>query len=415
MNNFKKYDKIVTILGDGIMKKDKDLTNEYSKLNSYDSKLIDILISLGLSTSLTTTTCALLPIEFGSGTVICCAGATALLTPILYSGLKRVKESLDKSRKTMTSNNPVNMLIEVDHQIGQKITNTTNLFTDEILESFAEADFTMTEDQIMHINQFIYMINSNYYEEITKTRDNMSREDLLNQIIEHITTYLKANKLDYFDEFIAAKIIKACQFIPTNLQQEMIDEFTSAKSNIAGKTSYEIIRKDIIDSINNLTPTQASSKNVDFNIYDSNDLVELILSFQDDPYYIEENLGDPKTLGWDVNFLQKIIQIIVEDHYQELIEIPDYTDFTLAASFISNAMAYALVNNCESVGFKEMINTFKAWTYIPLQTKLETLDTLFLEEDIDYSYHPYKMRNPQRTIPKQKIIPFRPLQNQKSD
>lgn len=156
-----------------------------------------------------------------------------------------------------------------------------------------------------------------------------------------------------------------------------------------------------------------------FDIDDGNDYYQLILDYISDPYYIEKGFGDPRNIDWDIGFLKKIIKILVRDHKEELMErVDDYTNFHLAASFIDNALMYSLLNKRDLVGQTEMINTFKNWQYIPFDIKLATLDTLFTEEDIDYSKHPFgvsKKQAKQEKTPPQKIIQFKPKQSQKPE
>lgn len=69
---------------------------------------------------------------------------------------------------------------------------------------------------------------------------------------------------------------------------------------------------------------------------------------------------------------------------------------------------YALVNNRQQVGQTELINTFKNWDYIPFDMKLSVLNTLFTEEDIDFSTHPFGVSK-KREKPATKIIQFRQI------
>jgi hypothetical protein len=76
---------------------------------------------------------------------------------------------------------------------------------------------------------------------------------------------------------------------------------------------------------------------------------------------------------------------------------------------------YALVNNKDVVDQDVVINSFKNWEYIPFQTKLSVLDTLFTEEDIDFSKHPFKISPKKKEKPIQKIIEFKPRKQIESE
>ena len=56
------------------------------------------------------------------------------------------------------------------------------------------------------------------------------------------------------------------------------------------------------------------------------------------------------------------------------------------------------------VGYKEMINCFKGWRYIPFKLQLEILDDLFEQENISYDEHPYDIKHKRKN--KEKIIQF---------
>ena len=52
------------------------------------------------------------------------------------------------------------------------------------------------------------------------------------------------------------------------------------------------------------------------------------------------------------------------------------------------------------VSYKEMINAFKNWDYIPFNLQLEILDDLFEQEEISYEEHPYGLKKPKKNKPK---------------
>ena len=129
-------------------------------------------------------------------------------------------------------------------------------------------------------------------------------------------------------------------------------------------------------------------------------LVDSISMSQD---FEEMDLGDPHLLNWDYEFLMTVIQTIATNYQHKLMKINGFSIFWMTADYIYQAMSYALANNRKEVGKKELINAFKYWDYVPLEVKLDALDDIFIQEEIDYSEHPY-----------QKIIPF-PNTTPKSD
>ena len=145
-----------------------------------------------------------------------------------------------------------------------------------------------------------------------------------------------------------------------------------------------------------------------FDLEDGTGYFELIKAFSQDPYFIEEGLGDPRGLDWDIDFLRTIIKTIVRDHHKELqAHDEEYSPIDITANLISNAMAYAVLNNRNEVGKTELLNTFKTWTYMPFQMTLNVLETLFEEQNLDYKEHPFGIKKKKQSAkPYQKIIQF---------
>lgn len=140
-------------------------------------------------------------------------------------------------------------------------------------------------------------------------------------------------------------------------------------------------------------------------------LVDSISMSQD---FEEMDLGDPRLLNWDYEFLMTVIQTIATNYQHKLMKINGFSIFWMTADYIYQAMSYALANNRKEVGKKELINVFKYWDYVPLEVKLDVLDDIFLQEEIDYSEHPYKISKPRGRKQYQKIISF-PNTTPKSD
>ena len=121
----------------------------------------------------------------------------------------------------------------------------------------------------------------------------------------------------------------------------------------------------------------------------------------------ELELGDPTELTWDYDFLMTVMQIIVDNHSFKLERINGFSYFWLVFDYINEVTIYSLVNNRKTVGQKEMINTFKNWQYLPFELKLDILDDLFVQENIDYHEHPFQLSGPRKKKSFQKIIPFK--------
>lgn len=416
---------IYTILGSENMLKDKseeslDQKDNIIKKSIPSEKTMEIIGSVGTASALTTLLTAFLGPECLMGTAITITGGTILLSPSMYFGMQKLKNKLEeRTTRDMQQATHLSIMLQEEHEKERIIGSLTALFLNEILDVFEIENPNFPQDQIMNINQFIYLINSNYYEKIQKYFPKMSRDILVRKIVEQISIYLNDTKTEKFDENTAVGALAYCIFIPATIKKEIILEFKRSKLTVLGTTTYEIIRNDISTSINEYIAQKQKEKNAPYNVFDidsETDYYELILSYIQDPYYIEKGYGDPYNIDWNVSFLKKVIKIIVRDHRKELLEKdPHYSNFRLTASLVENSLMYALINNKEQVGPTEIINTFKNWDYLPFNVELSVLDTLFTEENIDFANHPFGISKKSKEKSYQKIIEFKPKFQDKSD
>ena len=390
------------------------------KIATFGERTIEIISSVGMASALTTLLSAFLGPECLIGTAITIAGGTLLLSPSMYFGMKKLKNKLEeRTERDMHQAAQLSIMFQEEYEKDRRIGSMTALFINEILDVFEIENPNFPQDQIMNINQFIYLINSNYYEKIQKYFPKMSRDVLARKIVEQISIYLNNTKTKKFDENTAIGALTYCIFIPEAIKKEIILEFKRSKVTVLGTTTYEIIRNDISASINKYMEQKQKESNDLYNGFDidsETDYYELILSYVQDSYYIEKGYGNPRNIDWNVSFLKKVIKIIVRDHREELLEKDNhYSNFHLTASLVENSLTYALVNNKEQVGQSEIINTFKNWDYLPFNIKLSVLDTLFAEENIDFANHPFGISKKKKEKPYQKIIEFKPKWQDRSD
>lgn len=152
---------------------------------------------------------------------------------------------------------------------------------------------------------------------------------------------------------------------------------------------------------------------VDFNTldFDFNELLGyqgMIDTLNRSEGFEDLEMGDPSRLIWDYDFLMIIMRTIVEKENHQLQRINGFSYFWMVFDFINEATIYALANNRSQVGQKEMINTFKHWEYLPFDVKLDALDDIFIQENIDYEYHPFGLKHARKKTNYQKIIQFKP-------
>lgn len=205
----------------------KDIIEEqeenYKKTKRRGDKMLEVAGSIGMAMAPTTLMASLL----GNGDLLqyiaLVTGGTLLLSPAIYHGMKHITTKLDERTKRDIHQvaQMAIMFQEVDEK-DRRIGSMTALFLNEILDKFEIDNPDYPHDQLMNINQFIYLINSNYYERIKNTNKDLSREKLVRELIEKISTYLNDNEREIFDEKDAERVLYYMTFIPETLKKKYL-------------------------------------------------------------------------------------------------------------------------------------------------------------------------------------------------
>lgn len=322
--------------------------------------------------------------------------------------------SKEKLLRLINYKGQVAIIEEEEFEIDRTIDRMTSLFINEILESLIEHNMTTIPYDLISINQFLYLINCNYYEKIRKARPNTVRELLIRNVMNQITLYLKITNQTTFDENDAKEALKSCIFLPESIRNEIALEFAHSKNNLLDDAfKYIIIRHDVRPSVKAYKEAKAEDvleKCPQFDIEKNTNYESIINSHAS--YYAslectqELSSLNPTDIKWDIPFLKTIMKTIAYNHRLELLEYePHFSHFSLVCSFVKYAISYALVNNRKTIGQEEILNTFKEWDYIPFGIQLKVLDEVFEQEQIPYSKHPYQASGPQKQ--KQKVIKFK--------
>lgn len=389
---------------------DKHL-DEFEKAEKIGNIVSDIVASTGLTSGILSLISLTTGIINSPQNLLFLAGGTVLISPFTYLGMKKLKNKMDERvERDMHQAGQIFLMFEDVLKPDFKITKTTALFLNQILDKLEKEQLQLQKDDYMHINQLLYLINSNYYEEIIKTHKNMTREQLIDKILNQIISYLRKNDKDTFDEKDAKIVLDSCFFLEDELKKEIAEEFKKSKVTVASTTTYEIIRKDLPDSSVKSYKAKRAEEQEErnasrFDIYSERDYHTLIQNFSSSEEILK--LGNPNELEWNMDLLIKIIQTIGLNYRDELLENnASHNNLNLAASYIYNLISYALVNKRKEVGYKEMIATFKNWNYLPFSIKLKALDDIFEQEQISYEEHPFKISASKKQP--QKVIEFKP-------
>ena len=381
---------------------------DFDKLDKKMDKATEIIASIGMASSISAFS-TLLPSLTSNEKLAVLTGGTILLSPCIYFGMNKLKEKAnDRRLRDMHHTSQMVLMLKEANCADHNVTKTSTVFLHELQQEQKNMNFRLTEDnnEQMNINQFLYLINANYYDEIKKSFPNLNREEVVRRLITLILLYLKDQNKQSFDENDAKEVLDRCLFIKASLKEEIYQEFKKSKVKFGKDKFYEIIRKDTdssLESYQKLREEDEKNQAPDFDIDDLNQVYMLIGSYvnSDD---IQE-LGNT-FLDWDYDFLRTILTLVSTKYRAELIKEHGefHNNLHLAASFVYNALTYAVVNEKEMVSYKEMINCFKGWTYVPFKLQLEILDDLFEQENISYDEHPYDIKNKRKN--KTKIIQF---------
>lgn len=384
-----------------------NISQEEERMAKSLNLISSVSISLGLSSLLS----GIIGFNGIRETISFLTASTVLMSPIIYYGADKLKKRLDKKTESDIHHAAqLGIMLRESFEKDRIINRMTSCFFNEIEAELIAKNIPITENLIYSINQFLYLINCNYYEKITPNKESFDREDLMNHVLSQISFYLVENNLTSFNPEIAQKVLETDFLVKPELKKEIYEEFTSSRVTSKDYDGYHIKRNDTVADIycyQILKNQEVGDKYMGFDIDDGNDYYNIIKSLEQSKYFLENDLGDPRNLDWDIDFLRTIIKTIIRDHRQELKKtIPDFQAISLASSFIYNAMVYATVNNREQVHQEELINTFKNWTYLPFFTRKEIVDTLFEEQELSSIEHPFKTPAQQKTKTIQKIIPF---------
>lgn len=380
---------------------------DFDDLNLFEKKTdkaTEIIASIGMSAGISSFS-SLIPNISSDAYLSIMTGGTILLSPVIYFGMKKIKNKMDdRLERDMHHAAQMMLMLQEGTSADHTITKSSSLFLHELHQEQEKLKIKVKESDQMHVSQFVYLINANYYDEIIKTFPTLNREEIVRRLITIILEYLKETNKNTFDEKDTKIILDRCLFIKEDLKEQIQKEFKKSKVRFGKTKFYEVVRKDTDSSFESYEELRKSDEELqapNFDIESLGNIMYVIKGYSENEQMQE--LGNTN-LEWDYDFLQKILTLISIKYRHQLVkEHGEYhNNFNLAASFVYNALSYAAVNNRSQVGYQEMLNAFKNWRYIPFKLQLEILDDLFEQENLSYEDHPYKIskkrKNPEKII-----------------
>ena len=339
---------------------------------------------------------------------------TALAAPILDRQFTKLKDKEDKNkiREQHYIQQVKISLAEMDKK-GTRVNRMTPFFNDMIMAKCREKKINIDEDTLQNINQFLYMVNSNYYERIldsfkVNNERLRTREDVLREICDAILRHMEMIEDYAFDDTDVKEVLDICLFIKDDVKVDMIEEFENSKvPGVLGTYRYIIERKDVksesIEKDYTKNYDEVNKDDVSFDIYEKESYIAAVSKITEMPHY--QKLGNVNALSWDIDALMDIVTNLIHKYNSELERnIEDYSIARFTVKLMLVTTSYALVNKKGTVSYKVITEAFKKLPNIPNELFMDMskyLDKLCAEKAL------------QR--PNQKIIIFNPnyLKNQK--
>lgn len=379
-----------------------------------DDKIVTILSSFGFSFGILT----IFGIPFVSNPffMLGVLGASCLLTPVVYSIAKKSNErwyKKEENRRRYVQQTFAN-IVDDKYQENKKIGKTTTNFDFKLEAMQNEFNISLEHNDFDQINDFLYLINANYYDKITKIIPQYCREEIIDKVVNQIGLYLEEKNKSSFTRDDVLNILNSCYFIKDDLKKEIYQEFISSEVSFAGGWIGHGIKNRNVDILDEDAffeqKKYEASVEIGFDIESVDDYKKIIQGIIAADDYLKK-FGDVSELDWDLEALKDFLCILLKDHRSDLITYDsNMSIFDIACSYIYNAMCYAVVNEKNGVGLEEMLHTLKSWEKIPFQLRCDVATDVVEQMDLDYSMHPF-YQNPVKS--KAKIISFDKFRNSK--
>ena len=373
--------------------------------------LMQKIVSVSLPLSILLTFSVMLPTTVA---VVVTLVGTSVAAPLLDRKFTDIKDRDDKNkiREQHYIQQLKISLAEMDKK-GTRVNRMTPFFNDMIMAKCNEKKIIIDEDTLQNINQFLYMVNANYYERIldsfkVNNERLRTREDVLREMCDAILRHMEVNEDYSFDDTDVQDILNICLFIKDDVKVDMIEEFENSKvPGVLGTYRYIIERKDVkresIEKDYTKNYDEVNKEDVSFDIYEKDSYIAAITKITEMPHY--QKLGNINAVSWDIDALMDIVTKLIQKYNSELERnIPDYSIAKFTVKLMLVSASYALVNKKGTISYKVITEAFKKLPNIPNELFMDMskyLDKLCSDKALEK--------------PNQKIIIFNPnyLKNQK--
>lgn len=255
-------------------------------------------------------------------------------------------------------------MIEEGYGKDKIIEKTTTNFYSKVEAMQKDFNISLEPNDFDQINDFLYLINANYYEKIVSTLPQYCREEIIDKIVNQAGLYLEGKDKSSFNRKDVLNILNNCYFIKDGLKKEIYQEFIASEVSFIGWIGHGIENRNV-DILKTDTFLEQKKKELSqrpvFDIESVDEYKRMIQMMIAKDDYLEQ-FGDVSELEWDIDSLKEFVCIMLKEHRKEIISYDDkLSNFEIAASYIYNAMCYAVVNQRKEVGPKEFFHTLKNW------------------------------------------------------
>lgn len=385
------------------------LNNKFNRMERKWDKLDKILGSFGISMGgANLLSLAVVGLTNPTTYLVTAAIIGAIAWPTLYiTASKLSQKSKEKEAKRLRCLNQAFLMLQEDScEKDQVITQKTTNFYKKVENMLKKDNYELDSQSINFVNDLLYLINANYYQEVEKYLPYLKREQLLDKVMDQVGNYLEKTQKKKLTNNDIVNILNGCFFLKNPLKEEIAKEYIESTAKFGTWIEHGIKNRtvDTLDIENyRKEKNQEVLPTAIFDIENIDDYQTIIQGIIAKDQYLS-NFGDTNSLTWDMKSLQNIICIIAKDHRRQLLEAKDeYCNFDLTVSFIYNAMCYGIMNHKNEIGQKELLATFREWNYLPFELRATIASDIIEKQALEANLHPFYKTKPKE---KTKVIPI---------
>lgn len=314
-----------------------------------------------------------------------------VVSPIAYLGLNHFEEKTkrDGLNSSLYFKQCAHMIFENKEEY-RLINEDTNYFYDYIERSLNGGMMPTTlkvdEQSLENINQFLHLINSNYFYKINST-SNLKREQVVALVSNEVVRYLNSKKQSSFSHKDVKEVLKSCSCIDDELKKDIEKEYKKGRFNFNGNIVYAVSKdRNRYNGIGNRLFLEEN----DFDLNNSSNyslIIEYVCSSNEYKKY--KSLLD---LGWDIESLKRMIQVIDCEFGKDIkLARGTYSKLDLVTSFVINTINCVVKEDKKEVGIDELFCSLSTWDYLPKKSMNREV-VLALKEDF------LKSKNKEKSI-----------------